>query len=445
MFADTVDWGVQRIGADKIWSKTSGTGIKIAIIDTGIQTDHADLAPNITTGYDFVNEDTNAYDDNGHGTHVAGIVAATQNSAGTIGASYTAKLMPVKVLNSSGYGYISDVAEGIYYAANNGARIINLSLGIPTDSYTLKTAVNYAANKGVLIVAAAGNESGAPCAYPAAYSSVICVVATDSNNKLANFSNVGGELAAPGVYNYSTFLGGTYKYLSGTSMSTPHVVGAAATIMSLCTECSTSEVRKVLQDTAVDLGTEGQDIIFGYGLVDLVSAIETFQEEEIVAPTPEEPTETIPPVIEEPEENTPEEVEKVKYENQVIKLVEPELSKNKRYVNTQEEEVTIKFALNPILEVSGLEKTVVTIDNKKVYETTKQTDEYLIDSTTLDHSQHWVKLTSYFLDGKRSTESFIIDMTYLKTESIIRRGNNRSVLGASTSIFNWINEVFNFN
>ena len=200
-----------------------------------------------------------------------------------------------------------------------------------------------------------------------------------------------------------------------------------------------------MQDTAVDLGTEGQDIIFGYGLVDLVSAIETFQEEEIVTPTPEEPTETKPPMIEQPEESIPKEVEKVKYENQVIKLLEPELSKNKRYVPKGEEDVTIKFALGPILEVSGLEKTIVTIDNKKVYETTKQTDEYLIDSTTLDHSQHWVKLTSYFLDGKRSTESFIIDMTYLKTESIIKRGNNRSVLGASTSIFNWINEVFNFN
>jgi len=268
MFADTVDWGVHRIGADSIWDTTSGTGVTVAIIDTGIQTNHPDLAGNVVQGYDFVNDDTNAYDDNGHGTHVAGIVAATQNSAGTVGASYSSKLMPIKVLNSSGNGYLSDVAQGVYYATDNGARVINLSLGTDYDSYTLKNAIQYATNKGVLVVAAAGNDYGSPCSYPAAYSNAICVVATDSNNKLASFSNVGGELAAPGVSNYSTFLGSTYRTLSGTSMASPHVAGAAATIMSACTTCSTTEVRNILRDTAIDLGAEGQDIIFGYGLVD---------------------------------------------------------------------------------------------------------------------------------------------------------------------------------
>jgi subtilisin family serine protease len=201
--SETVDWGITRIGADKVWEESTGNGFTVAIIDTGIQLDHPDLQGNIVSGYDFVNDRENATDDHGHGTHVAGIVAALQNQAGIVGSSHSAKLMPVKVLNSTGSGYVSDVAKGIYWATDNGARIINLSLGTTVDSSTLKGAIDYASRKGVLLAAAAGNESGSPCNYPAAYNEVVCVVATDNTNKLASFSNIGGELAAPGVSNYS--------------------------------------------------------------------------------------------------------------------------------------------------------------------------------------------------------------------------------------------------
>jgi len=201
MFADSIDWGVARIGADKVWGVGSGTGVKIAIVDTGIQLNHPDLINNIVAGYDFVNGDTDANDDNGHGTHVAGLASASFNEAGVVGVSHTSKLMPIKVLNSQGYGYLSDVAKGVYFAADNGARVINLSLGSTSDSLVLKDAVNYATSKGSLVIAAAGNDGGAPCSYPAAYSNAVCVVATDSKNLLASFSNIGGELAAPGVYN----------------------------------------------------------------------------------------------------------------------------------------------------------------------------------------------------------------------------------------------------
>lgn len=441
MFADTIDWGINRIGANSIWETSSGAGIKIAVIDTGIQTDHPDLSSNIIAGYDFVNNDTNAYDDNGHGTHVAGIIAATQNQAGTIGASYSTKLMPIKVLNSSGYGYLSDVAQGIYFAANNGARIINLSLGTSVDSYTLKTAIIYAANRGVLVVAAAGNSYGAPCSYPAAYSSAVCVVATDSNNRLASFSNVGGELSAPGVSNYSTFLGSTYRYLSGTSMATPHVAGAAATVMAACTDCSTSEVRSILRDTAIDLGAEGQDIIFGYGLVDLVSAIDSITEEE---ETDEEiPTED--PVSEEPDETTDTPSENIKYEDQRVNITFPETARNSRYIHLVEEDITVKFELTPTVEVSGLEKTDVTLNNELIYTTTKQTDEFEIDLETLDHSQHWLKATSYFKDGKRSRDYIVIDMTYLDSNALTdNRGRSKSVLGISTSVWDFASMIFKF-
>jgi subtilisin family serine protease len=212
LLAQTTDWGVTRIGADKTWSESTGSGVIVAVIDTGVQLDHPDLVGQITTGYDFINFDDQANDENGHGTHVSGIIAAANNGSGTVGASYSVQIMPLKVLNADGWGYLSDVAKAIYYAADHSARVVNMSLGSSSDSSVVKDAVRYAYNKGVLLVAAAGNDSGAPCNYPAAYEDVICVVATDQDNKIASFSNIGGELAAPGVSNYSTYLGSQYAY-----------------------------------------------------------------------------------------------------------------------------------------------------------------------------------------------------------------------------------------
>lgn len=430
--SDMIDWGVVRIGADKVWNQGTGNGVKIAIIDTGVQRDHPDLKNNIIQGYDFVNDDNDATDDNGHGTHVAGIISATLNQSGTVGVSYNSQIMPVKVLNNQGYGYLSDVAKGIYFAADNGAKIINMSLGSSNDSVILKNAITYAANKGVLLVAAAGNNSGGPCLYPAAYSSVICVVAIDSKNQLASFSNIGGELAAPGVSNYSTFLGGSNRYLSGTSMASPHVAAAGAIIMDKCPTCPTAEVLNILRDTAIDLGDTGKDILFGYGLVDLVSAMNYL--DPIVKPPPpttRNSSEAVKPTISKPEQSRFQESPKSIRQN--IKIEEPTPNRGTRYIPNTVGDIQVKFSLTPYVENSNLQKIVVLINNLEVYSTTKQSDTYTIPKDVLNHSQHWLSVTALFNDGTRNSEKIILDLTYFRTlEKVNHR--DRSVLGITFSI-----------
>lgn len=431
--SDMIDWGITRIGADKVWNQSTGSGVKIAIVDTGVQRDHPDLKNNIIQGYDFVNDDNDPTDDNGHGTHVAGIASAVLNQTGTVGASYNAQIMPIKVLNNQGYGYLSGVAKGIYFAADNGARIINMSLGSSTDSITLRNAVTYAANKGILLVAAAGNNSGGPCLYPAAYSSVICVVATDSKNQLASFSNMGGELAAPGVSNYSTFVGSSYRYLSGTSMASPHVAGAGAILISKCPTCTTSEIRNILRNTAIDLGDTGKDILFGYGLVDLVSAMNYLSPNE-ETPIVEEPTQPTNPTLLKPQQ--PKSPESPKSIKQSIKIEEPTPNRGTKYIPNSVGDISVKFSLTPYVENSDLQKIVLLINNQEVYSTTRQSDTYTIPKDMLDHSQNWLSVTAIFNDGSRSSEKMILDLTYFKTfEKVNLR--DRSVLGVSFSILDW--------
>lgn len=459
---DTVDWGIRRIGADKVWDVSSGSGLTVAIVDTGIQLDHPDLQANVVEGYDFVNERESAMDDHGHGTHVAGIVAAVQNQIGTIGASHGARLMPVKVLNSTGSGYVSDVAKGIHWATDNGAQIINLSLGTTVDTDVLRRAVNYASSRGVLLVGAAGNNAGSPCNYPGAYSAVICVVATDSGNKLASFSNVGGELAAPGVSNYSTFINSTYRFLSGTSMASPHVAGSLAVIAEACPDCSASELRNTLRETAIDLGEEGYDIIFGYGLVDLVTAIEVLvpeeeldEEEEIpeeereereVEDIPEEgreereeqegveqpPAREVPRTVREtPMPTTPSRRDFVR---QRPVITEPSKNGSGRFSMTTIEDVKIEFTLEPTTTNSGFEKTVVYLNNEEVYTTTNSTDSYILEYDGFEGIQQFVRITSFFRDGTQGHDQIIIDRAQLMrlrpTGNIIQRG--RRVLGISS-------------
>jgi subtilisin family serine protease len=334
MSTDQIDWGISRIGANQVWNNASGTGVIVAIIDTGIELTHPDLSNRVTTGYDFVNNDSNPTDDNGHGTHVAGIVASTSNGLGTIGVANTTTLMPIKELNNQGYGYLSDVAKGIYYATDHGAKVINLSLGTTYDSSTLKSAIQYAANKGIFIAAAAGNTSASTCEYPAAYSSSMCVVATDNNNKLASFSNTGGEIAAPGVSNYSTYINGTYRYMSGTSMATPHIAGAAAVIFSYCKDCSSSDVRALIKSTAVDLGNIGIDSVFGAGLVDLVAAIDSLTQEEAATTSPEETPTTAKSQTQVQNKN-----ETKQSMTQTIRITEPQVDEHQRRYTSKTEEI----------------------------------------------------------------------------------------------------------
>ncbi|MCB0178554.1 MAG: peptidase S8 [Anaerolineae bacterium] len=279
-------WAYDVAEFSSAWDITKGNSdVVVAVIDTGIDLDHPDLncmvsdgATKITSGFDFYNGDDNPDDDNGHGTHVAGTVAGcTDNGLGVSGAAPNVRLMPIKVLGSGGSGSYADVADGIIYAANNGAKIINLSLGGSSGSDTILNAVEYAYNKGVLIVAASGNANTS-IYYPAAYSQVMAVGSTDSGDTRSSFSNYGAglDVVAPGEFINSTMRGGGYGYLSGTSMASPHVAGLAALVWSAEPGLTHNGVRQIIRDTADDLGSVGYDNFFGYGRINAWSALEKY-------------------------------------------------------------------------------------------------------------------------------------------------------------------------
>ncbi len=279
-----LQWGLPKIQAPKAWdiaSTTGGAGIVIAIVDSGIDRDHPDFACSnkLLPGKDFVNGDDDPQDDYGHGTHVAGIAAAcTNNDVGVAGVAWAARLLPVKVLDHNGQGSYSDLAEGIKYAVDEGARIINLSLGGTQHSSTMSEAVDYAVSLGRLVIAAAGNcatgGSGCnglinPVMYPGAYDNVVAVAATDSNDGRAYFSEYHPyvDVAAPGMSIYSTLPNDTYGELSGTSMATAFVSGLAALLWSADNGLSAAQVRTLIESKADDLGSPGKDIYFGVGRI----------------------------------------------------------------------------------------------------------------------------------------------------------------------------------
>lgn len=269
----TLPWGVNRIDAEL--ATGTGAGVTVCIVDTGIDKDHPDLQANIAGGRNFVVnrgtlDPTKWDDDNGHGTHVAGTVAAVNNTIGVVGVAPQASLLAAKVLNRQGSGYLSDVIAGIDYCVASGAEVVSMSLGTSSDVQAMHNAVDAAYASGVLLIAAAGNDYGGAVSYPAAYDSVIAVSATDSNDSLASFSSIGAqvELAAPGVGILSTWKGGGYNTISGTSMATPHVSGVAALAIQRNPLLNNVEIRALLQSTADDLGAVGKDNLFGYGLVD---------------------------------------------------------------------------------------------------------------------------------------------------------------------------------
>ena len=285
-------YGPNRIQAPQAWDVTTGsTSIVLAVVDTGVDLDHPDLVSKIVAGYDFANGDNNAQDDNGHGTHVAGIAAAASNNGvGIAGVSWGARIMPVKVLDSNGSGSYSNIANGVIWAADNGAKVINLSLGGGSNSSALEDAINYAYNAGVAVFAAAGNSGSSGVLYPAAYANAIAVAATDSSNNVASFSTDGPEveIAAPGVSIYATYLNDTYASLSGTSMATPHVAGVAAVLAGQSGFGTPAAIRAALQATALDRGATGWDQNYGYGIVQLHSAL-------LYSPGPTTPTPTKTP------------------------------------------------------------------------------------------------------------------------------------------------------
>ncbi|MDP5276575.1 S8 family peptidase [Chengkuizengella axinellae] len=245
-------YGPQIIEADSAWDITTGSSnVLVAVIDTGVDEDHEDLAGKVVRGYDFIDDDRDPSDLNGHGTHVAGTVGAlTDNRTGVAGVAPDVQIMSVRVLDRSGYGTNEGVANGITYAADNGADVINLSLGSSSPSGVVEDAVNYAWNRGVVVVAAAGNDGNRRAHYPAYYTNSLAVAATDDRDRKASFSTYGTwvDVAAPGVDIVSTQLGGGYVSYSGTSMAAPHTAGLAALLASQ--GLSNTEIRDQIESTA---------------------------------------------------------------------------------------------------------------------------------------------------------------------------------------------------
>ena len=279
-------WNLPKIRAPQAWDVITGTaGVWIAIVDTGVDYNHPDLASSrLWLGWDFANGDNNPMDDHGHGTHVAGIAGAnTNNGQGVAGVCWGCDLLAVKVLRADGVGYDSWVAQGIRYAADWGVAfgkrtVINLSLGSPDPSRVLADAVAYAQGQGALIVAAAGNNGQNQPFYPAAYPGVIGVAATDSSDQRASFSNWGShvDIAAPGVAILSTDLtiySWPYGWKRGTSMAAPHVAGVAGLVWSVWCRAPATMISDILLSTARDLGDPGWDPFYGYGRVDAEAAI----------------------------------------------------------------------------------------------------------------------------------------------------------------------------
>ncbi|MCJ7738881.1 MAG: S8 family serine peptidase, partial [Anaerolineae bacterium] len=301
-------WAHATIQSAAAWDLTTGSSnITIAVIDTGIDSAHPDLSSKIVAGYDCINEDTVPIDKNGHGTHVSGIAAAATDTAiGIAGMTWHAQIMPVGVLDEDGAGTTSDIVQGITWAYQHGADILNLSLGGIGYSQSMQDAINSAHAAGSLVVAAMGNcrvsctiggmTYSNPTQYPAAYNNVFAVAATDSGDSYADYSQYGPhcDISAPGgemspyfdmdgiwstVPTYATTLsqmgfGQNYCHLAGTSMAAPHVAGLAALVWAADPAMTPGEVQSTIEDTADDRGPTGRDDDYGHGRINTLAAVQ---------------------------------------------------------------------------------------------------------------------------------------------------------------------------
>jgi thermitase len=273
------------------WDWTRGSDqVIIAVIDSGVATDHEDLVHKIVPGYDFVNDDGDAYDDHGHGTFVASIAAAeTNNGVGIAGVSWQAMIMPIKVMSNTGFGSYLAIGTGIRYAVDNGAQVLNLSVGGQSPSFILEDACEYAYNQGAVIVAAAGN-TGSPVLYPAAYDDYcLAVAATDANDERPAWSNWGPQVdvAAPGDFVWGASWSpddptnlSSYHWNSGTSFATPYVAGAAALLIAYKPSLTNQQVMALIKYTADDVNASthpGVDDYIGYGRINLKTLLEPYE------------------------------------------------------------------------------------------------------------------------------------------------------------------------
>ena len=271
-------WGWYRIKADQaLDTGYEGAGVVVALLDTGIDAGHPDLAANIISGWNFIDNNSNVTDVDGHGTMVAGIVAAVaNNSIGIAGVAPKVSIMPLKVLSESD-GSLIDVNSAIRYAADHGAKIIGMSLGGSYSrlSQAMENAIDYAYKRGCILVAGAGNDNSTEPFYPAYYDQVIAVSAIDQGDMKASFSNYGSyiDFCAPGVGILSTTKGGGYGYADGTSFATPFVTGVVALMLSKYPSMNADSVVAALRSQAEDLGLAGWDQYYGWGLVNAYAAV----------------------------------------------------------------------------------------------------------------------------------------------------------------------------
>lgn len=273
-------WSMDKVGAEIAWEFSTGRAITVAVVDSGIDPNHPDLANQLVKGHNFFDDSDDTADLCGHGTHVAGIIAAAaDNAEGVVGLAFNAVLMPVKVIDDSCTGSYSRLMQGIIYAVEHGARIIVITSGGSFDHKGVHDAVRLAHDRGVLVVVAAGNRNSALPFYPGSFEESFTVAGTDPDDARYVNSNFGNQIdvAAPATTIYSTYykegVGSTYAYMTGTSMAAPHVAGIAALILAAVPDTSLNDLEAVLRQTADDLGPTGWDPNFGWGRVNAWRAV----------------------------------------------------------------------------------------------------------------------------------------------------------------------------
>ncbi|WP_301170563.1 S8 family peptidase [Brevibacillus nitrificans] len=266
-------WNLPLIGMEQSWDVSEGSSdVIVAVVDTGVDMEHPEFEGKLVEGYNVLDGSNKPQDDNGHGTHVSGVIAAkTNNKDGIAGMTWKSKLMPIKAIGADGSGSAVDIAQGIYWATDHGADVINLSVGNYTSSAALKEACKYAYDNNVVLVAASGNDASDQPSYPAAYDEVLSVAAVDHLKERADFSNFGDyvDVAAPGVDIPSTYIYSDYASLSGTSMACPHVAALAALVRSVHPDMKSHDVMELIRSSALDLGPPGHDQLYGFGMIDV--------------------------------------------------------------------------------------------------------------------------------------------------------------------------------
>ena len=271
---ENTPWGITRInlaGVDR-----TGRGVKVGVLDTGIDSSHPDIGRNVKGGMDIISGTASARDDNGHGTHVSGTIAALRNGVGVVGVAPDASVYSVKVLDSRGSGKLSNLVQGMEWCVSQQIKVVNLSLSASKENQTFRDVVLAARRAGITMVCAAGNSGPSPnsVGYPARYVETIAVAAVDDRDSVPNFSSRGREIAvsAPGVDVLSTWPGRRYRKSSGTSMAAPHVTGAVALMLEADPALTPSEVKSILQSTSVPLAGAGPDEQ-GAGVIDVAAAL----------------------------------------------------------------------------------------------------------------------------------------------------------------------------